>query len=969
MLNTTGNTGWKHPQEHRLPQLRPARFFTKHFIKNAVLFCIALALAGSLGILILFALFSQNLPDPNSLTQRAIKQNTKIYDRTGEHLLYEFFNEENRTLVKMREGFCKDDASFRTDQDGIPLFAIQATIAAEDRKFCQHHGFVVSSIVRAMLSDITGGRQGGSTLTQQLVKNAILTNERTFARKIREFILSIELEQRYSKDEILQIYFNEIPYGSTYYGIQAASMNFFGKQVKDLSISEAATLAALPQATTRYINNQDLLVARRNWIIGRMLEYEFISQETHDMAIREKTPLKTKITKITAPHFVFYVKELLEQTYGRRMVEEGGLKVITSLDINKQKIAEEAVDAGVDAKGSAYQFTNASLVALNPRNGQILAMVGSKDYFNSEIQGQVNVALRPRQPGSSFKPIVYAKSFDLGYTPNTILWDVKTDFPTPVGTYSPNNYDLKERGPIRARDALQGSLNIPAVEMLYLVGVDRALDFAEALGYSTFGKRSNFGLAIVLGGGEVKLLEHTAAYAVFANDGVKQQTSAILKVENQTGTVLEEWKAREGKKIMGFNVARMITDVLSDNDARNFIFGSNNLLHIEGRPVAAKTGTTNDYHDAWTVGYTPSLAVGVWVGNNNNAEMKRGADGSVVAAPIWNQFMKKALEGQPSEIFAPSEIPHTGKLVIDGIMPGTVVTLDRASEKLATTNTPASYREERVFTEYHTSIKYIDKNDPLGSEPVDPNQDPYYIPWESAVSNWISRKEAETGIHIEQKQPPTEYDDIHIPVNVPFLSILSSNVDEKNNITVSVNASAPRGLRTLRIFLDNLFVGAETDGDLSISGFIPNEITYGQHTLKVVVCDDVDNCATQTSEIMIERNQPSNLLSIFDPKNSQIIEKTTQDYPVAVSIVDPMSYIIATLKAKKINGIETVVGTITNPDSPMLLFTWPLPEPGEWILYVNTLSKSGEIQTRSSSVLVKITQKSSSLGNLNPFEK
>ena len=955
---------------------RKRRTLPKHLLKNIILLCVVLILIGSLGILVLFALFSQNLPNPNSLTERAIKQSTKIYDRTGKNVLYEFFNNENRTLIKIQKGFCEETPSVKTDIDGIPLFALQATIAAEDIDFCNHHGFSTKGILRAVI--FGGSRGGGSTLTQQLIKNAILTNEQTLTRKIKELILSIQLEQRYSKNEILQIYFNEIPYGSTYYGIQAASLNFFRKSVKDLSLAEAATLAALPQATTRYINNPNLLLARRDWILGRMKEFSFISKEEYDAALKEKTPLQTRISKIAAPHFVFYIKEILEQTYGRRMVEEGGLSVITSLDLEKQKIAEEAITAGVEAKGKSYDFANASLVAVDPKTGQILAMVGSRDYFgklfpegctpgkNCKFEGNFNTATSPRQPGSSFKPIVYAKAFDLGYTPNTILWDVKTDFPTPVGVYSPNNYDLREHGPIRVREALQGSLNIPAVEMLYLVGVDRTLDFADALGYSTFKNRSNFGLAIVLGGGEVKLLEHVATYATFANEGVRQPPVAILKVEDNQGTILEEWKPAEGKKIVEPNVARMVTDVLSDNAARSYIFGPNNFLQLGERPVAAKTGTTNDYHDAWTVGYTPSLAAGVWVGNNDNAEMKRGADGSIVAAPIWNNFMKKVLETKPSEPFAPPEIPHTGKLILDGIMPGTIVTIDRASGKLATPSTPASYREDQIFAEYHTNLKYIDRNDPLGPVPVDPNQDPFYAPWESAVTNWIERKQTETGIKIQQKQPPVEYDDIHIPVNIPFLSIVSAVEEEQRMFAITTSASAPRGVRKVQAFLDSSFVGAASYGNSSIREIIPNEISKGMHTLKVIACDDVDNCATQFSQIEVRSNPPAEFLSIFDPKNTQAIEKTDVSYPVAVSLPNSSSPSSISLKAKKIGGGEISIGTITSPDSPMVLFSWDLPEPGEWLL--TATATSSENVKNSSSILVQIVPKPPSLKNLNPFK-
>src|SRR3989338_5697158 len=425
---------------------------------------------------------------------------------------------------------------------------------------------------------------------------------------------------------MLQIYLNEILYGSTYYAIEAATQNYYKKSVNDLTLGQTATLAALPKATTFYLNNADRLQARRDYILGEMLDLDFITQEEHDAALLEETPVKVSLTNIDAPHFVHYVKEQLEETYGPRAVEEGGLKVITTLDYDKQKIAEEEVLKGVDALSDRYGFSNGALVALDPKNGQIRAMVGSKDYFDDTIDGQVNVATRLRQPGSSFKPIVYTKAFAMGYTPNTILWDVETTFPTITGPYTPHNYDGTEHGPITMRKALQGSLNIPAVKTVYLVGLENALNFATSLGYSSFSDHSAFGLSVVLGGGEVKLLEHVNAYATFANEGVKNETVSILRVEDSDGTIIEEWKSQEGKRVLDTAIARTITHVLKDNEARSYVFGPNSYLQLGERPAAAKTGTTNDYRDAWTVGYTPSLAAGVWTGNNNNSQMKRGAD-------------------------------------------------------------------------------------------------------------------------------------------------------------------------------------------------------------------------------------------------------------------------------------------------------------------------------------------------------
>lgn len=510
------------------------RMDKKAVIKNLILFGIALGLLGGLFVLGVFAWYSRDLPDPNALLDRTVAQATKIYDRTGEHLLYEIYGKENRTLVKMQEGFCKDDASFETDPNGIPLFIAQAVLTAEDREFCSHNGFTVKGIARAVI--FMGKRGGGSTLTQQLVKNVILTNERHVSRKIKELILSVVLEQKYSKDEILQIYFNEVPYGSTYYGIQTAAQNFYEKNVNELTLAEGATLAGLPQLPTYYINNPDDLKARRDWILDSMFELGYITEEAARAAKAESTPLHISTDgAFVAPHFVMWVKSMLEELYGTSAVETGGLRVITTLDYDKQIIAEESVTHGVETYGESYGFANAGLLAQDPRTGEILAMVGSPDFSNEEIDGQVNVTLQPLQPGSSIKPIVYTAAFEKGYTPNTILWDVNTTFPTETTPYTPFNYDGSEHGMISLRAALQGSLNIPAVKTLYLVGLDNAIAFAQRLGYTTLTDRSRIGLSMVLGGAEVTMLDHVGAYSVLANNGVHHDYQALLRVEDANG--------------------------------------------------------------------------------------------------------------------------------------------------------------------------------------------------------------------------------------------------------------------------------------------------------------------------------------------------------------------------------------------------------------------------------------------------
>ncbi|MDP2933017.1 MAG: transglycosylase domain-containing protein, partial [bacterium] len=496
---------------------------------------------------------SRDLPNPNTLLERKVALSTKIYDRTGEHILYDIHGAEARTLIKLED---------------LPDYVKNSAIAIEDKNFYEHHGFVLTSFFRAALSNVfRGGRtQGGSTITQQFVKNAVLTPEKTYARKFRELILSLEIERRFTKDQILQLYFNEIPYGSTNYGIEAASRSYFGKSAKELSLAEAATLAGLPQAPTSYLNNPDRLLARRNLVLDLMVDQNYLEKDEAEKTKKEPLNLQHRVTGIEAPHFVLWVKQMLTEKYGERVVEQDGLRVITSLDYEMQKAAEEAVANGLP-KIESYGGGNASLVAIDPKTGQILAMVGSRDYFDKDHDGAVNVALRPRQPGSSFKPIVYTAGFIKGYTPTTILYDVVTTFKNYPEDYEPHNYDGKGRGPVTVRQALQGSLNIPAVKMIYLTGISKVLDLADSLGYTTLKDRSRFGLSLVLGGGEVKLLEHTAAYATLANQGVHQDPVAVLKVEDANGLMLEEWIPRQGRAAIDPKITATVTGVLQDNGA------------------------------------------------------------------------------------------------------------------------------------------------------------------------------------------------------------------------------------------------------------------------------------------------------------------------------------------------------------------------------------------------------------------
>lgn len=851
--------------------------------KTAALWILAvsgsLVLLGALGITIAFAWFSRDLPDPNTLLERNVPQSTKIYDRTGETLLYEIHGDEKRTLVKIED---------------VPDAMKWATIAIEDKDFYSHHGVYWRGIIRAFAMSVLRMQrvQGTSTLTQQFVKNAILTNERSVTRKLKEVILALQIERLYTKEQILQMYLNEIPYGSTLYGIEAASQSYFGKPSKDLTLDEAAFLAAIPQAPDYYSpygagsrgDNRDKLTARQHLILDLMAEQGYVSNDQAAEAKGVDTLKKLlpkQIGEIKAPHFVMYVRSQLIETFGQRTVEQGGLRVITSLDWKTQQIGEEEVTKGVDERGGKYGFTNGALAAIDPKTGHILAMVGSKDFFDQEHDGQVNVTLRPRQPGSSFKPVVYAAGFLKGYTPEMTLWDVNTAFKTDVKDYAPKDYDLRERGPVSARMALQGSLNIPAVKMLYLVGVGRVLDFAEQLGYTTFADRSRFGLALVLGGGEVKLLEHVDAFAAFANQGAQAPLTSILKVEDANGRVLEEWKPSEPKQVVDREVALRITDVLSDNASRAFIFGSHNSLTLPDRPVAAKTGTTNDFHDAWTVGYVPSLAAGVWVGNNDNAEMTRGADGSVVAAPIWQEFMKRALEETPVEGFVKPPSTDATKAVLLGKSQEVKIAIDTVTGKRATAFTPPDLAEEQTFREAHCELWYLDKDDPRGPAPSDPTSDLQFWNWESAVQDWAKRTNWNT-----TSSPPTEDDDVHTPDNQPKVSIQSPAANEtwaSRDPWVTVSVAAPRRITRIDAVMEGVVVGSSIDGSTAFQLHVPNAIGVGFHDLTVTASDDVGNRGSATVTVNLTAAPVATTVHITSPAEGAQISASS--FPVSVTLV------------------------------------------------------------------------------------
>lgn len=676
---------------------------------------IALVLFGLGGVIIWASLVP--IPSINNFENREVAQSTKIYDRTGNIVLYDVHGAEQRTSVPL---------------DQISPYIQQATISIEDDTFYQNAGFRPLSFMRAMWVDLTSASyaEGGSTITQQVVKNALLTQDKTIARKIEEIILALRLTKEYTKDQILNTYLNETPYGGTIYGVQEASQYFFGVDAKDVDLAQAAYIAAIPQAPTYfspYGDNRAALNTRKNLVLQKMLQLGYITQDEYTQAVAEQVQFKSEQEGgIKAPHFVFYIREYLEQKYGVDAVENGGLRVITTLDDDLQQKAEATVTKYAPGMESNFNASNEGMVAVDPTTGQILAMVGSKNYFDDSIDGQVNITLANRQPGSSFKPFVYATAFQKGYTPSTMVFDLQTQFSTacsPQDTtndtppcYSPVNYDGTFHGPISLRDAISISDNVASVKVLYLAGIQASLTTAQSLGITTLGDPSRYGLTLVLGGGEVNLLEMTGAYSVFGNDGVRNPVTGILRVEDSSGNVLESYQ-NQGTQVLDPQIARQINDVLSDDVARAPEFGTQGVLYFSGADVADKTGTTNDSRDAWVIGYTPGIAVGAWAGNNDNTPMVKKIAAFIVA-PMWHEFMAYAAQKYPAADFTPPA-PDPDEASLPPVLTGNW-------------NTNPSQG-------IHDILFWVQKDNPRAGPPVNPWADPQAAYWDYPVQLWAAQ--------------------------------------------------------------------------------------------------------------------------------------------------------------------------------------------------------------------------------------
>lgn len=767
-------------------------FWLSVLVVSFFLFVIV-AVAGTVYVVIAI----RTLPTPDQFSTRDISQSTKIYDRTGTVLLYEIHGQEKRTVVPF---------------SNIPNSVKNATIALEDSGFYTRPAIDVFGIIRALWADIRAGRfvQGASTITQQLARNAFLTPQKTITRKIDEIILAFELEAKYSKDQILDFYLNQIPYGSNAYGVEAASQTYFGKPVNQLDLAEAAIIASLPQAPSYYSpwgNHLSELIARQHYALDRMTQLGYITQAQADQAKQEKLDFAPQsLGSIKAPHFVMAVENYLINKYGEDMVLNGGLKVITTLDWPMQQAAEQAVKDGVARNLKLYNSDNGALMAEDPKTGQVLALVGSADYFDASIDGNFDMPLQGlRQPGSSLKPFVYLKALEDGYPPNTVVFDVPTEFnpncpaipnfnvpnqmsSSGVPCFHPQDFE-NFQGPLTFEQALPESINVAAVKVLYLVGLQNVLNELKTFGITTLNNPNQYGLSLVLGGGAVKMADMLKAYSVLADEGVEHQQSMVLEVDDSNGTVLEKYQD-QASQVNDPKYIQWINSILSNVDLRAPLFGpGGGLTAFPGYDVALKTGTSNDYRDAWAFGYTPDLVVGVWAGNTNYAPMQRNGSSILAAVPMWSAFLKSILPTYPPDKFpSPEPLPPVTKPMLN-------------SDYVANVSVGGVN-----YPQVHNILYYVDKNDPLGQVPQDPANDPQFDNWEAAVLDWASKNIPNFSTY-NQAVPPAAWSNDGQGASISFSNTYPTSgsfVSSPISLRTTVNSSA--GLRSVEVDVNGTLV-------------------------------------------------------------------------------------------------------------------------------------------------------------------
>jgi 1A family penicillin-binding protein len=790
------------------------------------------SVSGGLLLIGLFFWYSRGLPDPSNVLRKT-GFSSAILDREGEEVLFDVYTDENRKFTPLEE---------------IPEYLKQATVAVEDKDFYKHQGYDLMGMLRGFSRLITRGRaQGGSTLTQQLVKNVLLTTERRLSRKIREFVLSVRIESRFEKDEILQMYLNEAPYGGTAWGVAAASEMYFGKEVAELNLAESVILAGLPQAPTTYspYSPAKAYLDRAKQVARRMREDGYIDEETEEELIEnlDQVEFRPVGTSIKAPHFVMEVKNILEEMFGPQILEQGGLRVTTTLDWELQERAQDIVAEEIDKVASTLSISNGASVIIDVNSGDVLSMVGSRNFFDEDIDGEVNVVTRLRQPGSSIKPVVYATAFAKGFTPASVLVDAITEFPgkdedTP---YIPKNYDGEEHGPLHLRDALASSINIPAVKLLAQVGVKDVLDQAYKMGMNSLEPSreniSRLGLSMALGGGEIKLLELSSAYGAFANGGYMVEPGFILKVEDANGEILFEKKEVKRSKVIDEKVAFLMNSVLSDNNARLITFGENSYLNLSSGNVAVKTGTTNDMRDNWTVGWSRDIVVGVWVGNNDNSPMKNVASGVSGAAPIWRKEMLEVLSSYPAEAFSvPSGVSqvevdrvsgypaHDGfaaykEWIIDGTLP-TGEDKIHQQVKVCKSDGNRLANSVQVAQGNYDQREFIvlKENDPLTNKNL----------WQQGIDDWIAKQTD------DKYKVPTEHCESASGLDVQIINPKDRSRINETSVEFRFEITSEKEIDWVKLYLDGVEEAKFTGRPYTKK--IEN-LNDGQHEVRVLARD------------------------------------------------------------------------------------------------------------------------------------
>ncbi|MFA5991114.1 MAG: PBP1A family penicillin-binding protein [Candidatus Doudnabacteria bacterium] len=918
-------------------KLKPVRKFKFKFnLKKTLTWVFRLFAVGIFAAAMLFLYYAKDLPDPNKLLDRQVPESTKIFARDNS-LLYEIHGEYKRTLVNL---------------DQISPDLKNATVAVEDKDFYKHGGISFTGIARAIMVDILSGKksQGGSTITQQFVKKSILTDDKSWDRKIRELILAVAIDSRFSKEDILKFYLNEIPYGRNAYGIEAASQSYFNKSAKDLTLAESAYLAAMPQAPTFYNPfgpNRTSLDNRKNTILYLMQQQGYITDEQKNQAENEKVNFSKITTGIKAPHFVLWVQDYLANKFGEKTLEEGGLKIYTTLDPRLQDIAETAVKNGVEKSSKKYNANNAALVAIDPKTGQILAMVGSKDYFaesepagcipgkNCTFEPNVNVALSQRQPGSSFKPYVYGTAFkkEFGFAPASMLMDVVTNFGTFNGkSYIPGNYNGESFGPVSMRKAMAGSLNVPAVKTLALVGVENAVQTARDLGITS--PLADCGLSLVLGGCEVRLVDHVAAMSVIANEGIKNEKTPILKIVDKENNTIEEFKSNP-QSVFDPQAAYEVISIMTDNAARSYVFGASSPLILSDRPVAAKTGTTQNWHDGWTLGFTPSLAAGVWAGNNNGELLKKGADGVFVAAPIWHEFMTEALKGTPAEDFqVPSGIQ---KVVVDELS-GKLPTDITPSTK---TETFASYSVPTAYDNIHVKVAI----DSLTGQPADsttPQERIIYKPytvlhsekrdnanWENPVVEWALAHGYIYPPNDAQILQPSGDSTQNLSINI--LEPADGSIVSQTPFSVTANVTSSNPIAKVELYINGeLYKNSLTQPYTFI---VDRNLNDGSYTLALKAIDISGNTADTSATVTVMAHAP--------PTLSEPLDQSMLVFPVTLTAEGTSQYPTVSFYYQNSKGQNTLIGNAANVDHVGSVYRYTYkwltaPDSGSYKLFVQT---------------------------------